>query len=94
VAANPIPYWVVGNVVNKSREVFEQAFIDLSGIGFTAVKTDVPSGIATAVYKAPMARRVEGRSRLTAVELSLGRVLRDCVQTVRCAAAISTRFIR
>jgi hypothetical protein len=43
VAANPIPYWVVGSVVNKSREVFEQAFIDLSGIGFTAVKTDVPA---------------------------------------------------
>jgi len=34
---------VVGSVVNKSREVFEQAFIDLSGIGFTAVKTDVPA---------------------------------------------------
>jgi hypothetical protein len=39
---------VVGSVVNKSREVFEQAFIDLLGIGFTAVKTDVPAGMSTA----------------------------------------------
>jgi len=52
VAANPIPYWVVGNVVNKSREVFEQAFQDFSAIGFSAVKVDVPEGMSTGEYKA------------------------------------------
>lgn len=52
VAANPIPYWVVGSVVNKSREVFEQAFRDLSAIGFSAVKVDIPDGMSAADYKA------------------------------------------
>ena len=51
VAANPIPYWVVGSVVNKSREVFEQAFKDLSAIGFSAVKVDIPEGMSAADYK-------------------------------------------
>jgi inosose dehydratase len=51
VVANPIPYWVVGSVVNKSREVFEQAFKDFSAIGFSAVKVDVPAGMSTDEYR-------------------------------------------
>jgi inosose dehydratase len=51
VAANPIPYWVVGSVVNKSREVFEQAYRDISAIGFSAVKVDIPEGMSSAEYK-------------------------------------------
>ena len=50
VAANPIPYWSRDGKVDKSREVFEQAFADFSDIGFTAVKADVPEGMAAAEY--------------------------------------------
>ena len=49
LAANPIPYWAQ---VGKSKEVFEQAFQDFSQIGFTAVKADVPEGMAAADYAA------------------------------------------
>jgi inosose dehydratase len=45
VAANPIPYWVRDGVVDKSKEVFDQAFADFQAIGFTAVKADVPEGM-------------------------------------------------
>jgi inosose dehydratase len=51
VVANPVPYWVVGSVVNKSREVFEQAFKDFSAIGFSAVKVDIPEGMSAADYR-------------------------------------------
>jgi inosose dehydratase len=50
VAANPIPYWVVGSVVDKSKEAFDQAYKDFADIGFTAVKADVPVGMSTADY--------------------------------------------
>ncbi len=50
VAANPIPYWARGGAVDKSREVFEQAFKDFQRIGFTAVKADVPEGMSAADY--------------------------------------------
>src|SRR6476661_2637935 len=50
VAANPIPYWVRDGVVNKSREVFDQAFADFQAIGFTAVKADVPEGMTAEKY--------------------------------------------
>ena len=43
IAANPIPYW---SKAGKSREVFEQAFRDFSDIGYTAVKADIPEGMA------------------------------------------------
>jgi len=47
IAANPIPYWADAG---KTREVFEQAFRDLQGIGFTAVKADVPAGMDAGEY--------------------------------------------
>jgi inosose dehydratase len=50
LAANPIPYWVRDGKVNKSKEVFDQAFADFSEIGFTAVKADVPEGMSAADY--------------------------------------------
>jgi hypothetical protein len=42
IAANPIPYWSRNGRVDKSTEVFEEAFADFAAIGFTAVKADVP----------------------------------------------------
>jgi inosose dehydratase len=50
VAANPIPYWVRDGQVDKSKEVFDQAFADFAEIGFTAVKADVPDGMTAAAY--------------------------------------------
>ena len=50
VAANPIPYWLRDGKVDKSKEVFDQAFADFAAIGFTAVKADVPEGMTTADY--------------------------------------------
>jgi len=47
IAANPIPYWAKAG---KSREVFEQAFRDFSDIGYTAVKADIPEGMAASEY--------------------------------------------
>jgi len=47
IAANPIPYW---SKAGKSREVFEQAFRDFSDIGYTAVKADIPDGMAASEY--------------------------------------------
>ncbi len=51
VAANPIPYWARDGKVDKSREVFEEAFADFRDIGFTAVKADVPEGMSAAGYR-------------------------------------------
>ena len=45
VAANPIPYWARDGKVDKSKEVFDQAFADFAAIGFTAVKADIPDGM-------------------------------------------------
>jgi inosose dehydratase len=50
VAANPIPYWSRDGKVDKSREVFDEAFADVADIGFTAVKADVPDGMPVAEY--------------------------------------------
>jgi inosose dehydratase len=50
IAANPIPYWSRSGQVEKSREVFEEAFADFAAIGFTAVKADVPDDMAPAEY--------------------------------------------
>lgn len=52
VAANPIPYWLQDGKVDKSKEVFDQAFRDFADIGFTAVKADVPDGMPVAEYAA------------------------------------------
>ncbi|HEX8509718.1 MAG TPA: sugar phosphate isomerase/epimerase [Propionibacteriaceae bacterium] len=50
IAANPIPYWARDGRVDKSKEVFDQAFADFADIGFVAVKADVPNGMAVADY--------------------------------------------
>jgi len=50
IAANPIPYWSRDGQVDKSPEVFAQAFADFAEIGFTAVKADVPEGMSAAAY--------------------------------------------
>jgi inosose dehydratase len=47
LAANPIPYWASAG---KTRAVFEQAFTDLSRIGFAAVKADVPEDMGAQEY--------------------------------------------
>ncbi|WP_433360020.1 sugar phosphate isomerase/epimerase family protein [Actinoplanes sp. CA-142083] len=48
LAANPIPYWASAG---KTREVFAEAFADFQGIGFTAVKADVPEGMTASEYR-------------------------------------------
>jgi inosose dehydratase len=50
IAANPIPYWSKNGRIDKSREVFDQAFTDFAAIGFTAVKADVPDGMTPEDY--------------------------------------------
>lgn len=47
LAANPIPYWIAAG---KTREVFEEAFADFARIGYTAVKADLPEGMAASDY--------------------------------------------
>lgn len=50
IAVNPIPYWFRDGKVDKSKEVFDQAFADFANIGFTAVKADVPEGMSVTEY--------------------------------------------
>ena len=50
LAVNPIPYWARDGKVDKSKEVFDQAFADFADIGFTAVKADVPDGMTATDY--------------------------------------------
>jgi inosose dehydratase len=50
VAVNPIPYWSREGKVDKSKEVFDEAFSDFADIGFSAVKADVPDGMPVAEY--------------------------------------------
>lgn len=50
VAANPIPYWLTGTVSDKSKENLDVAFRDLSAIGFSSVKADVPEGMTVPEY--------------------------------------------
>jgi inosose dehydratase len=50
IAVNPISYWSRGGTVDKSKEVFEEAFADFAEIGFTAVKADLPDGMAPGDY--------------------------------------------
>jgi inosose dehydratase len=50
IAANPIPYWSRDGKIDKSKEAFDQAFADLADIGFTAVKADIPGGMAATAY--------------------------------------------
>lgn len=48
VAVNPIQYWAKAG---RSREVLEQAFAELSRIGYTAVKADIPEGMTPEQYR-------------------------------------------
>lgn len=53
VAANPIPYWLKGTVSAegaKTKENLDPGFADIAAIGFSAVKADVPAGMAIAEY--------------------------------------------
>lgn len=50
LAANPIAYWLRGDQVDRSIEVLEQAFAELSAIGFTAVKADIPDRMSAPAY--------------------------------------------
>jgi inosose dehydratase len=50
IAVNPIPYWFRHGKVDKSKEVFDQAFADFADIGFTAAKADVPEGMSATEY--------------------------------------------
>lgn len=52
LAVNPIAYWLVNGKVNKSREVFDEAFGHFQTLGYTAVKADVPDGMGTDEYLA------------------------------------------
>lgn len=49
IAANPLPYWSRDGA-GKSKEVFAEAFADFAAIGYTAVKADVPDGMAPEDY--------------------------------------------
>jgi inosose dehydratase len=48
VAVNPIQYWAKAG---RTREVLADAFAELSAIGFTAVKADVPEGMSVTKYR-------------------------------------------
>ena len=47
LAVNPIAYWAKAG---RTREVLDAAFAELSAIGFTAVKADVPDGMTPREY--------------------------------------------
>lgn len=48
LAVNPIQYWAKAG---RTRDVLDEAFAELAGIGFTAVKADVPDGMSPAAYR-------------------------------------------
>lgn len=52
IAVNPIQYWARAG---RSRDVLEHAFAELSQVGFTAVKADIPDGMAPAQYRSWLA---------------------------------------
>lgn len=47
IAVNPIQYWAKAG---RTKEVLAGAFAELSAIGFTAVKADVPEGMSATEY--------------------------------------------
>ncbi|GMA18743.1 sugar phosphate isomerase/epimerase [Arsenicicoccus piscis] len=51
ISVNPIPYWARDGQVDKSKEVFDEAFADFQQIGFTAVKADLPEGMSAEEYR-------------------------------------------
>jgi len=48
IAVNPIQYWAKAG---RTREVLDQAFAELSAIGYTAVKADIPDGMTVEQYQ-------------------------------------------
>lgn len=53
ISVNPIQYWVKAG---RSRKVLEAAFAELSAIGFSAVKADVPEEMTPREYLAWLGR--------------------------------------
>ena len=50
LAVNPIGYWLAGGKADKSTATLGRAFTELAGIGYSAVKADVPTDMAPADY--------------------------------------------
>ena len=50
LAVNPIAYWNAGTTADRSTANLGRAFEELSGIGYTAVKADVPSDMQPGRY--------------------------------------------
>lgn len=50
LAVNPIPYWLAGTTPDKSTANLSRAMEELSDIGYTAVKADVPTDMDPAAY--------------------------------------------
>jgi inosose dehydratase len=52
LAVNPIPYWLTGTTPDKSTANLGRALEELSDIGYTAVKADVPTDMEPGKYLA------------------------------------------
>jgi inosose dehydratase len=50
LAVNPIAYWLAGGVPDRTTRTLGPAFAELAGIGYTAVKADVPDDMAAEDY--------------------------------------------
>jgi inosose dehydratase len=50
LAVNPIPYWLAGTTPDKSTANLGRAMQELSDIGYTAVKADVPTDMDPGKY--------------------------------------------
>jgi inosose dehydratase len=50
LAVNPIAYWLAGGVPDRTTRTLGPAFTELAGIGYTAVKADVPDDMAADDY--------------------------------------------
>lgn len=50
LAVNPIAYWLAGGTPDRTTRTLSPAFAELAGIGYTAVKADVPDDMAAAEY--------------------------------------------
>ena len=50
LAVNPIAYWLAGGVPDRTTRTLGPAFTELAGIGYTAVKADVPDDMDAADY--------------------------------------------
>src|SRR5207244_2854035 len=50
LAVNPIAYWLAGGVPDRTTRTLGPAFTELAGIGYTAVKADVPDDMRAEDY--------------------------------------------